>query len=300
MNERYRKQVALLIRMMPLIFRVKDFAIHGGTALNLFHRNMERYSVDIDITYIPLRGRRSSLNEINNHLSTLKCSIERAMPNINIVHKSEAGKLFCTNDGIVVKLEVNGIKRGILGETEQVALCEKAKNEFGVSCWANIVPWSQLYGGKIVAALSRQHPRDLFDCRNLTDADFYSVKNGFILNLLGSDKPIVECLNPNPINQKDALENQFYGMTDMPLGYVDYERAQRNLLQIVNKNLTPNDKRFLLSFEIGQPDWKDCCAGDLSRFPSVQWKVQNIRTLQQKNPGKYQAGIAKLQEYLGL
>ncbi len=61
MNEAYRKQVALLIRVMPLVFRIKDFAVHGGTAINLFHRNLNRYSVDIDITYIPLADRDTSL-----------------------------------------------------------------------------------------------------------------------------------------------------------------------------------------------------------------------------------------------
>lgn len=51
MNDVYRRQVALLIRVMPLVFKIKDFAVHGGTAINLFHRNLPRYSVDIDITY---------------------------------------------------------------------------------------------------------------------------------------------------------------------------------------------------------------------------------------------------------
>lgn len=48
MNDMYRRQVALLIRVMPLVFKIKDFAVHGGTAINLFHRNLPRYSVDIE------------------------------------------------------------------------------------------------------------------------------------------------------------------------------------------------------------------------------------------------------------
>lgn len=61
MNDVYRRQVALLIRIMPMVFRIKDFAVHGGTAINLFYRNLERLSVDIDLTYIPLKGRDESL-----------------------------------------------------------------------------------------------------------------------------------------------------------------------------------------------------------------------------------------------
>lgn len=69
MNDIYRRQVALLIRVMPLIFKTKDFAVHGGTAINLFHRNLPRYSVDIDVTYIPLEDRDTSLTNINTHLA---------------------------------------------------------------------------------------------------------------------------------------------------------------------------------------------------------------------------------------
>lgn len=79
MNDIYKKQVALLIRIMPSVYRIKDFAVHGGTAINLFHKNMPRYSVDIDLTYIPVQERAESLEAINSHLRTLKSSIEKSI-----------------------------------------------------------------------------------------------------------------------------------------------------------------------------------------------------------------------------
>lgn len=297
MNDMYRRQVALLIRVMPLVFKIKDFAVHGGTAINLFHRNLPRYSVDIDITYIPIKDWDASIKVINSHLSALKASIEKAVPGIHVIHKTDVRKLLCTKDGTTIKIEVNGIKRGILGDTEKMQLCEKAKAEFGMSCFANIVSWSQLYGGKIAAALSRQHPRDLFDCRGITSDDFGAVKNGFMLCLLGSDKPIIESLNPNPIDQQEALDNQFEGMTDEPFNYDDYQTARLNLLEVVNQGLTDDDKAFLISFEDGNPDWSKCCAGDLSYYPSVRWKLQNIAKLKSSNPTKHEEGIKKLVDY---
>ena len=75
-NEQYRRQVALLIRIMPAVFPIQDFAVHGGTAINLFHQNMPRYSVDIDVTYIPIAPRETSLEAINAFLSKLKTNIE--------------------------------------------------------------------------------------------------------------------------------------------------------------------------------------------------------------------------------
>ena len=113
MNDIYKKQVALLIRIMPSVYRIKDFAVHGGTAINLFHKNMPRYSVDIDLTYIPVKERAESLDAINNHLRTLKSYIEKSIPGIKVIHKHDVWKLQCTLDGATVKIEVNGTKRGI-------------------------------------------------------------------------------------------------------------------------------------------------------------------------------------------
>lgn len=100
MNERelYRSQVALLIRIMPSVYRIKDFAVHGGTAINLFYHNLPRYSVDIDLTYIPIQNREESLTAINTHLQTLKIAIERTVPSVRVIHKQDVWKLMCTLD----------------------------------------------------------------------------------------------------------------------------------------------------------------------------------------------------------
>lgn len=45
--------------------------MHGGTAINLFIKDMLRYSVDIDLTYMPLGGREESLSDINVHLKAM-------------------------------------------------------------------------------------------------------------------------------------------------------------------------------------------------------------------------------------
>ncbi len=298
MNDIYKKQVALLIRIMPSVYRIKDFAVHGGTAINLFHKNMPRYSVDIDLTYIPVQERAESLEAINAHLRTLKSSIEKSIPGIRVIHKPDVWKLQCILDGATVKIEVNGTKRGIIGETEDRKLCERAEAEFNMTCKARTVSYSQLYGGKIAAALSRQHPRDLFDCKYMETVSFHDVKNGFMLCLLGSDKPVIESLQPNAIDQTEALENQFEGMSDTPFTYADYEEARRNLIQQVNDSLTETDREFLLSFENGEPDWEKCCAGDLSRYPSVKWKLQNIAKLKKSNPRKHKTGVEKLRAFL--
>jgi hypothetical protein len=200
----------------------------------------------------------------------------------------------------MVKIEVNGIKRGIIGDVEERQLCERARAEFNMGCIARTVSYSQLYGGKITAALSRQHPRDLFDCKNMKIQSFDDVKDGFMLCLLGSDKPFIESLSPNDIDQTEALENQFQGMTDNPFSYNDYLMAKQDLLALIRNNLTQEDKEFLLSVEMGAPDWRKCSAGDLSKYPSVQWKLLNIAKLKASNPVKFNQGIDKLRQFFSM
>ena len=298
MKDRYRKQVALLIRIMPSVYKIKEFAVHGGTAINLFHRNLLRYSVDIDVTYIPIENRQQSLASINQKLLEVKKNIEKTIPGVVVKHKPDVWKLLCTLGDATVKIEVNATKRGIIGDVVELPLCEKARNEFSMGCKARTVSFSQLYGGKITAALSRQHPRDLFDCKYMELQSFDDVKNGFMLCLLGSDKPIIESLQPHDIDQTEALENQFQGMTETPFGYEDYLESRTALLSLVNGGLTITDKEFLLSFEQGEPDWNKCCAGDLSQYPSVQWKLLNIGKLEESNPVKFEQGVNKLRRYL--
>lgn len=298
MNELYKKQVALLIRIMPSVYKITDFAVHGGTAINLFYRNMPRYSVDIDVTYIPIQEREESLKSINALLIELKKMIDKSIPGVRVTHKPNVLKLLCVIHGATVKIEINGIKRGLVGATEDKNLCDKAQTEFNMNCKARIVSFSQLYGGKISAALSRQHPRDIFDCKYMPLDSFENVKDGLIFCLLGSDKPILESLQPNLIDQQDALENQFKGMTDLPFTYEDYKTTRMELIDKVNNSLNEVDKTFFLSFEQGEPEWDRCCAGDLSNYPSVKWKLQNIRYLKETNPEKFKEGIFKLRMFL--
>ena len=121
-----------------------------------------------------------------------------------------------------------------------------------------------------------------------------------MLCLLGSDKPIIESLNPNLTDQRQALDNQFRGMTDTLFSYEEFESARTDLIEKVNSLFDKNDKEFLLSLETGEPNWAKCCAGDLSEHPSVKWKLQNILNLKSSNSAKFTNGVEKLRKYLEL
>jgi predicted nucleotidyltransferase component of viral defense system len=296
MNSTYKEQVRLLLRTLPIIHKETDFAVHGGTAINLFVKDLLRYSVDVDLTYIPLEEREKSLQHINAKLGTIATDIKHSIPNIKI--KSVPNKLLCTLGVITIKIEVNGIQRGIIGETVEMPLCAKAQAEFELSCEAKIVSISQLYGGKIGAALNRQHPRDLFDYKYMNIPNFEDIKQGLMYNILSSPKPVVELLSPNPIDQKEALENQFRGMTDIPFTYEEYEQMRQRLITFVNSNISQSDKEFLISYEEGNPLWDNSEYENFKLYPSIQWKQLNINKLKQNNLTKHKQGIEKLAAWL--
>ena len=82
------------------------------------------------------------------------------------------------------------------------------------------------------------------------------------------------------------------------LPITDYEQARESIIKKVNDSLTNSDKEFLVSFEDGIPLWEKCCAGDLSQYPSVQWKLLNIDKLKKQAPDKYKEGVDKLKRHL--
>jgi len=294
----YAQKVELLLRLIPIVMEEEAFAIHGGTAINLFLKDLPRYSVDIDLTYIPLADRQTSLDDVSLHLKSIADKAKKAFKGIHIVPNFSTCKLLCEYHGKQVKIEVNQTKRGVVGgECLSMPLSEKAQNEFSLFCEAKIVPLTQLYGGKIAAALSRQHPRDLFDVKYM-DIPLDECREGLIFCLLGSDRPIHESFAPSLIDQREAMENQFAGMTDIPFTYEDFEETRAKLINDLRSLLTEEDKRFLVSFESGQPEWNGYEFEYFKDYPSVQWKILNLKKLAKQNPQKLQAEAEKLRNVL--
>ncbi len=181
MEKIYKKQVQLLLNVLPEIAKETCFALHGGTAINLFIRDMPRLSVDIDLTYVPVEDRTSSMAHIAGALERIKAHIEKIIPGVQALHRKEICKLQISASGAEIKLEVNQIGRGTLSDPIKLTLCAKAQKEFEAFCVMPVVPLGQLYGGKICAALDRQHPRDLFDVKYLLANEGLSeeIKRGF-------------------------------------------------------------------------------------------------------------------------
>ncbi|HPH06166.1 MAG TPA: nucleotidyl transferase AbiEii/AbiGii toxin family protein [Methylotenera sp.] len=297
--QNYQNQVRLLLDVLPTVAREKVFALHGGTAINLFVRNMPRLSVDIDLTYLPLDegNREIALKDIYDALERIKTDLEKK--GLRVVHQSDKYKLQVSSQNAQIKVEVNSTGRGTLPAPQKMILCNRAQDEFDAFVEMNVVPFGQLYGGKICAALDRQHPRDLFDVKYLLENEGFSedVKQGFILCLAGSGRPIHELVQPNRQDQRQVMENQFDGMTIDAFCYEDFERVREQLIEAIHARLTDLDKEFIMSVESGNPRWDIYNFAD---FPAVRWKLQNIEKLIANDAYKHLSQLKELEEKLRL
>jgi predicted nucleotidyltransferase component of viral defense system len=304
-DAKYKAQVDLLLTILPLVAKEESFALKGGTAINLFVREMPRLSVDIDLTYASIAdNRETALKNISDAIDRIDTDIKKAVPAISITHvphgQGEDVKLNCQTPAAHVKIEVNTITRGIIMPVRLMPVADIVQEEYKKFAAINVVAHGELFGGKICAALDRQHPRDLFDVYHLFQNEGFSeeIKLGFIIFLLSHFRPMSEMIGPHLSDQKETFETQFSGMTATPFTYANFEETRTRLISEVKKCLTENDKKFLLSFKNAEPQWDLFPLKELKDLPAVKWKLQNIQNLKGKNPDKhvalYNALAAKL------
>jgi len=264
----YKAQVDILLQVLPYVAKEEIFALKGGTAINLFVRDMPRLSVDIDLTYLPLDTREDALKNIEKGLSRIKTDIEKSLPDVKVqtvsLNRGTDVKLNVQSKTGQIKIEVNTITRGNIFPTQLLQVTDSVQDEYEKFAAINVVSMAELYGSKICVAIDRQHPRDLFDVKLLLDNEGFTddIWEGFKIGLISHYKPINELLSPILKDQKSAFDNQFSGMTVVEFSYEDYEQTRAKLLEIIYNRLTDNDKKFLLSFENGAPAWdffSICC-----------------------------------------
>jgi len=302
-DPKYKAQVDLLLKTIPYVAKETTFALKGGTAINLFVRSMPRLSVDIDLTYLPIDDRETALKNISDGLARIKFNLEQSIPGISVTAASREGqdvKINCQLPGAQIKIEVNTTTRGSIYPTRFMRVNDSVESTFGRFAAMPVVSMAELFGGKICAALDRQHPRDLFDVRLLLDNEGFTddIKEGFLVALISHMRPISEVISPMFIDQRQAFETQFTGMANIPFSYDDYESTRAQLVEQVQSKLTNNDKIFLVSFKEGNPDWDRFSVGIAMELPAVQWKLQNVNKLKHENPKKHREMIAALEKVL--
>jgi len=292
MNEGCLNAVRLLLKVAPTVFASDVFALKGGTAINLFLQDLPRLSVDMDLVYRrhadtredALRVIQAELGRIDSCLRRGGLSCEKAAS-----AQGEEVKLFVAEGQTRIKLEINFVFRGTVKPVNLCSLRPAVEDRFRMELQVPMLAREEVYGGKIVAALDRQHPRDLFDLQGLYEDEGLSadIVECFVCYLAGHNRPIHEVLYPKETDIRMAYVNEFIGMTREPVGLDTLLDVRRRLFSELPAELTASQRKFLLSLVAAEPEWGLMGCPHLSELPAIRWKLQNLERLRSANPLKF-------------
>lgn len=298
----FYRQAHFLLRILPYFADQKEFAIKGGTAINFFVRALPRLSVDIDLTFLPITNRDDAIIRISFLLQKVASRIRNDFPEIGmdfryLPHGTEViGIIFRSKDA-VVKVEPNLVVRGTVFSTEIAELHPKAQEIFEQFLEAQILSVGDLYGGKICAALDRQHPRDLFDIFILFQNEGLrsDIRKAFLVYLISHNRPMIELLNPNRLPLETVFRNEFVGMTSVPVSLETLIEVRERLIEKIREGLTQKERKFLVSFKMREPEWDLLGIENVNKLPAVKWKLANLAKMDRL---KHKKAVEKLRNYL--
>ena len=299
-DERYRQQVELLVRTLPAVAAEDVFALKGGTAINLFVRDLPRLSVDIDLTYLPVKPRSESLTEIDEALERIGRSISETLPDLGVLPSRLAkertlNRLIVRSPQAQIKIEVTPVMRGCVFEPSIMAVSEKVEDQFSFA-ETLVVSFDDLYAGKLVAALDRQHPRDLFDVRDLLANEGISdtLRQAFLVYIVSHNRPAAEVLAPRRKDIEQEYQNNFAGMTTAPVRIEDLIATREEMIEIVVGQMPQEHREFLIGVERGDVRWQLADLQEVAELPAVRWKLSNLNKVRPDRRETFAANLAAI------
>jgi hypothetical protein len=303
MNRAYLASVRLLLDVAPAVFRLPAFALKGGTAINLFLRDMPRLSVDLDLVLADHRpGRDEAFQRIDSVLASARSEMEAQGFRCDRGSSGEETKLFVERERVQIKIEVNHVFRGTILPVARRPLAEAAQDIFFTDIELPVLHPDELYGSKLVAAMDRQHPRDLFDVLHLYASGGLTpeVVECFVCYLAGHNRPVHEVLFANQIDISRAYVNEFAGMPRETVGLEELLALREQLFHELPSSLSRGQREFLLGLVRGEPDWSLMGCPHLGDMPAIRWKLSNLLRLRESNPAKFAIQERELRSRLGM
>lgn len=294
MNQEHVETVRLLLEIAPAVFRSPRLALKGGTALNLFVHDMPRLSVDIDVVFTDhTLTRDDALRAIGADLKAAKSAISTLGYRSHLPTTKGGGdiKLFVEGNGLQIKVEVNFVLRGTVLPVTQRPLAPRAQELFTTDIALPVLDTAELYGGKLVAAMDRQHPRDMVDVLKMLERFGWqsSFVDCFVAYLAGHNRPVHEVLFPKKLPLEPAFSTEFTGLTSANVALELLEETQNRLVAQLPRALTSRHRDFLLSLVRAEPAWDLMPFANLQHLPAPQWKLLNLRKLKTRDSARFSA-----------
>ena len=288
MTEEHLQQVKLLVKVLPFIAEENCFGLKGGTAINLFIRELPRLSIDIDLAYLPITDRDEALSQIQAALNRIADNIAQSNGLVRVqrgkLHlDGTINKLFIRSQRVQIKIEVTPVLRGCIQEPEIRGVTKPVEERFGYAKM-QVVSFEDLYAGKIVAALDRQHPRDLFDVRGLLHQEGIniSMRCAFLIYLVSHHRPLFALLEPTQHDMKEEYDRNFVKMMQIPVTLSELEQTRQQLIETMVGLMPEEHKRFLISCQENSPDWQLLGIPDTTQvknLPAVRWRLMKWASL---------------------
>lgn len=304
MNQVYLDSARLLTRVAPLVLVDDTFAVKGGTAINLFVRDMPRLSVDLDLVFpdhtLP---REEALRRINDAIRQSDARLKKHGFQTRVLASADAGetKLLVRHGAIEVKVEVNFVMRGTVRPVRMASLTQNARDTLQADLEVPLVSLEDVYGGKLVAAMDRQHPRDLFDVMQLFAHEGITagIRRAFVVYLASHNRPVHEVLFPSMRDVRREFEYNFSGMTVEPVELDTLLAGRERMMRELQQGLTAEERRFLLSLVAAKPEWSLLGVPHLAQLPGLRWKLQNLERVRKANARKFAEQSDALARLLG-
>lgn len=303
MNQLYLDIARLLTRVAPLVLMDNTFALKGGTAINLFLRNMPRLSVDLDLVFqdhaLP---REQALQRINESLRQSAARLQKQgfQTHAPVAPNSNETKLLVRRGAIEVKIEANFVMRGTVFPVRRASLTQNAQETLQADLEIPVASLEDVYGGKLVAAMDRQHPRDLFDVQQLFAHEGITagIRRAFVVYLASHNRPVHEVLFPSLRDIRHEFEHNFTGMTAEPVELDSLLAVRQRMMRELQQGLSADERRFLLSLVAAEPEWSLLEMAHLEQLPGLRWKLQNLERLRNTNVLKFAEQIELLTDLL--
>jgi len=291
-NQVYLDSARLLTRVAPLVLVDDTFALKGGTAINLFLRDVPRLSVDLDLVFPDYTAPRAeALKRINEAIRRSVARLKKQGFQTHAPASADAGetKLLVRQGAIQVKIEVNFVMRGTVNPVRMASLTQSARDTLQADLEIPVASLEDVYGGKLVAAMDRQHPRDLFDVMQLFAHEGITsdIRRAFVIYLASHNRPVHEVLFPTLRDVHQEFENNFAGMTVGPVKLDALLAARERMVHELQQGLTKDERRFLLSLVAAEPDWAVLGVPHLEQLPGLRWKLQNLERLRKADTRKF-------------
>jgi predicted nucleotidyltransferase component of viral defense system len=302
-NPLYLDTARLLTQVAPIVLRNGLLALKGGTAINLFIRDMPRLSVDLDLV-LPdhTLSREQAFRRIGAELRNSAEQLRKLGFSVRTVSVAEAveTKLFVRRDAIEVKIEVNGILRGVVHPVIHRSLTRLAQDTLQAEIDIPVASLEDVYAGKLVAALDRQHPRDLFDVLQLYEHEGITptIRHAFVIYLASHTRPIHEVLAPSRRDISLDYQGAFKGMTANAIELARLLDVRERLISDIQRKLDDNERTFLLSLAKAAPEWDRLKAPHAHELPALRWKLRNLEVLAKQNHKKFSTQAQRLDALL--